>query len=190
MKENPETLLPVRLVSRRDVLLAAGGASVFFLWPAELRAAGADAIRPFLGSFRHAGGDQERAARDQAVERVVAELNFLVRSIARSRLLGATPIPPTVRIATDGSSLTVANDGRIYTAPLDGRSVKATGVTGDPVELRYRIAEGKIVQTCDGDGGGRSNTFELAGERLVMHVRIYSPRLPKDVQFKLTFART
>lgn len=189
MKERPESLLAARLISRRDVLLTAGGATLCFLWPRGLLAAGTDAIKPFLGSYRHAGGDQERAARDRAVEDAVAELNFLVRPIARSRLTSATPISPTLRIAADDSSLTVASDSRLYTAPLDGRSARTKGITGDPVELRYRITEGRLVQTLDGDGGGRANTFVLAGERLVMDVRIYSPRLPKDVHYKLTFAR-
>jgi hypothetical protein len=189
MKEKSEPLLPARLASRRGFLLAAGGASLWFLWPRELRAGGADAARPFLGSYRYAGDTRERAAREQAVEDAVAELNFLVRSLARSRLKSATPISATLRIAADTSSLTVANDNRLYTAPLDGRSVKSTGITGDPIELRYRISEGRIVQTFDGDGGGRANTFVLAGEQLVMQVRIYSHRLPKDVRYKLTFAR-
>ena len=176
-------------VSRREILLATGAASLALLFPRELLAGPNDAVGPFLGSFRHAGGDKERELRDKAIDDVVGEMNFLVRSIARDRLKTSTAIAAAVKLSSDASSLTVALDSRIYTAPLNGRSVKVTGITGDKLDLSYRVTDGRIEQSFRGDERGRVNTYSLDGEKLVMQVRIYSSQLPKDLKYKLTYKR-
>lgn len=178
-----------RLISRREILLATGVASIAAVFPRELMAAPSDAVSAFLGSFSHAGGDKERELRDKAIEDVVGEMNFLIRGTARSRLKSSNAIAAAVKIASDASSLTISLDGRVYTAPLDGRSVKVTGITGDELDLSYRVTNGRIEQSFKGDERGRVNTYSLDGDRVVMQVRIYASQLPKDLKYKLTYKR-
>ncbi|NUQ77964.1 MAG: hypothetical protein HUU21_30895 [Polyangiaceae bacterium] len=178
-----------RLVSRREILLAAGVASIATVFPRELLAAPSDTLSPFLGSFRHAGGDKEREARDKAIDAVVDEMNIFVRGIARDKLKSSNAIPAALKISADASALTIALDNRVYTAPLDGRSVKVTGITGDKLDLRYRVTEGRIEQNFKGDERGRVNTYSIEGDKVVMQVRIYASQLPKDVKYKLTYKR-
>ena len=58
----------------------------------------------FVGSYAFAGGERERAALDAAIDEVVAEMNFLVRDVARSKLRESNPIPDNVTIELDGSA--------------------------------------------------------------------------------------
>jgi hypothetical protein len=37
---------------------------------------------------------------------------------------------------------------------------------------------------------GRVNTFEIVGNRLIMHVRVSATLLPNDITYDLTFERT
>jgi hypothetical protein len=187
MKKN-RTSGEVATLSRRGVLIATGAASLSTLLPRELLAADG-AEKPFVGTYKHAGGDKEREARDQAIEDVVSGMNIVSRTIARDRLKSANVIAAAITIASDGTSLTISLDSRTYTAPLSGSSVKVTGITGDKLDLSYAVSTGKIDQKFSGDGKGRVNSFTKSGEQLVMNVRVYSNQLPKDLKYKLTYKK-
>lgn len=175
-------------VPRRAVLAATGAASLAALLPGEaLAAEGGE--KAFLGGYKHGGGDKEREARDAAIDDVVSGMNIVSRTIARERLRSANAIPAKITFASDGTSLTVSLDGRVYTAPLAGTSVKVTGITGDKLDLSYAISSGKIEQRFSGDGKGRVNTFTKSGDQLVMSVRVYATQLPKDLRYKLTYKK-
>ena len=81
--------------------------------------AGAEAVKPYLGSFHWVGGDKEREARDKAIDDVVSGMNLLARDVARSKLKSANPIPKRLILTADARSLTVDNGLRAYTGPLD-----------------------------------------------------------------------
>ena len=166
----------------------AGTASIWVLVPRGLEAAEA-AEKAFLGTYDHSGGDKEREARDKAIDDVVSGMNIVSRTIARERLISANVIAATVKISSDTTSLTIALDSRVYTAPLSGTSVKVTGITGDKLDLSYVISEGKIEQRFTGDGRGRTNTFTKSGDQLTMSVRVYATQLPKDLRYKLTYKK-
>jgi hypothetical protein len=159
-----------------------------WLWPAL--AVAKDELAALLGKYRHSGGDKEHKARDAAIDAVVAEMNVLVRAIARGRLKATNPIAPSVSLSSDGDAITVVLGTRSYRAPRDGRAVKVKGISGDEVELRYRVTKDRLEQRFAGEDGGRVNTFALDGDALVMRVRVFSPKLPKDLSYKLTYARS
>ena len=149
-----------------------------------------DAADRFVGSYRFAGGDKERAARDAAIDAVVEEMNFLVRGIARKRLKESNPIAARVSISQKDGKLTIRFDDRTYTAPINGGSVDVVGITGAEMKLRHRVSNGRIEQIFEGEDGGRTNQLELDGDgRLTIRVRVFSERLPKDLRYKLTYAR-
>jgi hypothetical protein len=174
---------------RRSVLRATAWLS---LWLVTRDATARDkgTIAPFLGSFRHAGGDAEREARDAAIDDVVSGMSFLVRGIARARLRAANAIAGAVRIAAEGDrALTVGFDARSYTAPLDGTAVHVVGITGDELDLRLAFPAGRIEQRFDADGKGRINTFVVSDRTLTIAVRVHSTQLPKELRYTLTYTR-
>lgn len=175
-------------LSRRRILAATGAASLSALVPGEALAADG-AEKAFLGSYKHSGGDKERELRDKAIEDVVSGMNILSRTIAREKLKSANAIAAAVSFASDGTSLTVTLDTRVYTAPLSGGSVKVTGITGDKLDLSYAISTGKIDQRFSAEGRGRVNGFTRSGDQLVMNVRVHATQLPKDLRYKLTYKK-
>ena len=149
-----------------------------------------EAADRFVGSYRFAGGDRERAARDAAIDGVVEEMNFLVRGVARKRLKESNRIAERVSISRKESQLTIRFDDRAYTAPINGGAVAVVGITGAELKLRHRVSNGRIEQIFEGEDGGRTNQLELDGEgRLTIRVRVFSDKLPKDLRYKLTYAR-
>jgi hypothetical protein len=177
-------------IARRRFLRTLGAcAAAAILLPKEVFASAADTVKAFLGSFNHAGGDKERAARDKAIEDVVDDMSIFARGIARDKLKEANPIASTLKFAESGGSLTVTLGKRTYTAPLDGRSVKVKAINGDDMDMKYKVGENRIEQIFSGDEKGRINTFKLDGDTVTMHVRIHAEALPKDLVYKLTYAR-
>jgi hypothetical protein len=158
--------------------------------PVTAAANDVETVDRFAGRYRHAGGERERKARDDAIDDVVDDMNFIVRGIARSRLREANPIAKSLGIAKKGKMLTITFDKRHYTGPIDGRTVKVVGVTGDEVSMRFQISNGRIRQIFQGDDGGRVNDFSLDGEgRVALSVRVHSDKLPKDLRYQLTYAK-
>lgn len=143
----------------------------------------------FVGDHPFTGGDKERKARDAAIDDVVGDMNVLVRGIARDRLKEANVIAERVVVARDGDRLTISLDGRRYTAAIGGPAVKAKSVTGDEVSLRYAVRGDRIEQIFVGDQGGRTNTFRLTDDKMVVHVRVHSEKLPKDLVYTLSYGR-
>jgi len=117
-------------------------------------------------------------------------MSFLVRGIARKRLREANRIRERVAISRQGDKLTVRLDGETFNAPINGPAVDVVARDGMELKLRYRIAKGRIEQTLQAEEGGRTNHFEVDGKgRLTVRVRIFSEKLPKDVRYRLTYAR-
>lgn len=141
----------------------------------------------FVGEHRHSGGDAERKARDAAIDDVVREMNAIARGIARSRLEESNAIAARIAIARDGDALVFTHDGRRYRAAIDGAPITVESVTGDEVSLRYVVRDGAIEQVFVGEEGGRTNTYRLRDDAVVMHVRVHSEKLPKDLVYTLTY---
>ncbi|MBK8257695.1 MAG: hypothetical protein IPK82_34130 [Polyangiaceae bacterium] len=173
--------------TRRAWLLGSGAVSAWILFPELVLAAGEE--KPFVGTYKHSGGDKEREARDTAIDDVVSSMNIVSRTIAREKLKSANVIAAVVVFASDDTSLTVSLDQRVYTAPLSGSSVKVTGITGDKLDLSYAVTSGKIEQRFSAQGKGRTNTFTKSGDVLTMNVRVFSDQLPKELKYKLTYKK-
>jgi hypothetical protein len=148
-----------------------------------------DGLKEFPGRYAFSGGEAERQALRDAVDAVVAEMNPLVRSIARNRLLENNKIAREVGIAADGSKVTIAFDDRSYTAVLGAAAVEVTGVSGDKLRLTHRMQGKRLMQTFDGDKGSRRNVISVRGSQLRVQVTVQSESLPDDLGYQLTFTR-
>ena len=146
-------------------------------------------IDAFLGSFRHAGGQKEREARDKAIEDVVADMSFIARGIARDKLKQSNPIAKKLAFVSDRKDLTVTMDTRSYTGPLDGSPVKVKTILGDEMDMRLKCRSGALDQSFSAEDKSRLNAFRFDGDKLVLSVRVHASALPKDLVYKLTYER-
>lgn len=147
----------------------------------------ADALEPYLGKYRFAGGEAERQSVIDAIDDVVDDMNVLVRSIARGRLQDSNKIPERVSIAKKGDKMVISFDDRHYEARLDGRPVEVIGITGDPLRHRVQIESSSLHESFRGEKGNRDNTFDRSGDTLRIDVLIRSEKLPKPLRYRLTY---
>lgn len=144
---------------------------------------------PFVGTYSFVGGDAEKDARNKAIEDGVKPLSPpLVRGVARSRLYAANEVPKQMVFLGYGKWFETRVDGYRYASYLDGSPYKVETSTGDVMDLRFKFGP-TMEQAFTDEAKGRVNTFELSGNRLIMHVRVSASLLPKDITYDLTFER-
>lgn len=149
-----------------------------------------DAIRPLTGEHHHTGAPEEERRWRQRIDGVVDGMSFFARPLARKRLLRSNPIPAEVSIACADRAVIVSFDGRRYRAPLDGTEVPVMGVLGSTLRLSGQVREGALSLRFRGEDGGKQ--IELAqGHQgdMRMHTRIHSRKLPRDIDYTLTYTR-
>lgn len=144
----------------------------------------------FGGALTFDGGDGERSQVATRVDRATEDMNIIARGIARRRLKESNRAPETIELRREGDRLTVVIDGRRYEGFLDAAPITVKGITGDEVAMTFRISGDQLVQTFRGEDGGRENAFSLVdATTVVMDVRVFSPRLPADIVYALTYRR-
>jgi hypothetical protein len=175
-------------LNRRQLLVGVAGVLLTSL-PRSANAA-EDLLKPYLGPFRHSGGDKDLKARDRAIEGVVSEMSFLVRKMARDRLTAANAIAQAIIFSRTATSLTIAMDARVFTGPLDGSKTKVTSSGDTEIDMSYVLSKDSLTQNFERDGRGRINTFTLDGDKsLRLDVRVFADELPKDLVYKLSYVR-
>jgi hypothetical protein len=147
------------------------------------------AAERFAGSFTFVGGAAEREARDAAIEDVVDDMSVFAQPIARSKLRDGNKIAERLDIAVQGDAIWVAFDGRPFLAALDGSTKRVVGILGDELDYHVEIGGTHLRQVFAGDRGGRSNAMRRSsGGKLAVDVKVTSGRLPKPLQYRLTYA--
>lgn len=156
-------------------------------------ASSAPALESFQGTFVLAGDARELRAMDQAIDRVVDQLNIFIREIARGEI--HRRIVPEQRVVlrvadTQSIALTIDQWGPIA-ATLGAPARRVRGSSGEDVSLTVRYRDGRLIQHAAAASGARTNTFALSPDeqRLHMHVRITSGQLPADIRYTLTYRR-
>lgn len=146
----------------------------------------------FEGEYRYIGGEQQRRALHEAIDDVVDEMSVFVRGIARDRLVEGNPVPPSIVLQKDaGNEMLVSLAGYRYRAPIGGDPVPATGLDGDPVRYKLDVQPGpeKLEQHFIAAEGMRLDTFERTDGGVVVQVRVSSEKLPKPLEYRLTYRR-
>jgi len=129
----------------------------------------------------------------KAVDAVVDQLSFLVRSTARQRLMAANPLLSRVVISFAGKNVTIrAGDGAAITTPTDGTPVDWTQEDGDEAKVSTVWAGAKLVRSVVGRNGTRTNTYGLdpTGKTLTLEVVLQSSQLPSAVDYRLVFRKS
>jgi len=146
-------------------------------------------IKAFIGTYKHTGGMPEQRALWGKIESMANSFNFFARGIVKDKLAASNQIAKEIRIEADSETLVIYFDKGNQTAPLDGSSVKFKAVNGENMDMSFKVERGKIEQTFVGNAKGRVNTYELQGDKLVLHVSIKAAQLPKELAYDLTYER-
>jgi len=145
----------------------------------------------FAGTWQHIGGESEQNGLLKAIEGSIADLNFLLRPLARNRLVKTSRIPSQVVIETEERQVSV-RQGRdpMLTSPL-GAVIPVTSVEGDRIELSFRMRDGALVQRVANPDGARQTVYRLdpKGNRLFAEITTSSRYFSKALVYQLTFER-
>ena len=145
----------------------------------------------YAGTFAYVGSSSERAAVEEAVD--AATSGMLGMNIARHELMKRSEIRPTYTISFDDKG-NVSVETLGYppeVSPLDGTEVKLTDKYGDVVQNSQRFVDGALLQQGRTNDGNGSTQFKLQPDGKTMRVTRVSksPKLPKPVEFRLTYVR-
>jgi hypothetical protein len=141
-------------------------------------------------SFRYVGGAKQKQQRDAAIEKVVEQLNFIIRGIARRRLKDSNTIIPILNFSL-GPEKTVTTyvNGSEIRAPADGSTIPWVDQYGETIRVSHTIVGDELIQRMRGAHGNRDNTYRFSadGEHMRMSVKVWSALLPEPVRYSLSY---
>lgn len=135
---------------------------------------------------------ERSASVEQAVEKTVAEVNFVLRPIARSRLNKTNQPYQNITLGITAGKASITTDKRApIVAPTDGKPIKWRREDGEVMDLSMQWQGKGLQETIAADDGKRVNLFELSpdGNELRMLVTVSSKRLPKPLVYTLVYQR-
>jgi len=141
------------------------------------------------GAYRHL---PERSPNiDIAIEKAVAEMSFIKRPIARSRLKKTNAVYRTVEISRTDDQVIVALNGTPITMPAGGHPVKWKRDDGEVFDVSVAWRNSAVDQTFKAPDGTRVNTFRLnADGTMSMDVTITSEQLPQPIKYSISYQRS
>lgn len=146
----------------------------------------------FVGTYAFAGGQRDRNALSEEIDRVVDQMNVFMRTFARSSIHAEVFEERRIVIAADERSVTLTFDGwgpqRI---PLGGRVAEGAGPDGSHTRFTARLQNDRLTTRFRTDRGYRDSWFSLAadGRHMYLQVRIVAPQLPDSIRYSLTYRR-
>ena len=145
----------------------------------------------YAGTYMYVGGDAERASVQEAVDNATS--GMIGMNIARHELMKRSEVRPTYSISFDGKGeVSVETPGYPpESSALNGTEVKLTDKYGDVVENSQRFVEGALLQQGRTNDGSGSTQFKLQSDGNTLRVTRVSksPKLPRPVEFTLTYVR-
>jgi len=128
----------------------------------------------------------------EAIDDAVEPLNFVVRSVARTRLQKTNQPGATLAIAlTDGNTSIDYGNKKTVVTPSDGKPVPWGQKESEPAEVSTRLTGSALVQTFKANDGQKTNRFLLSpdGKELVLETQVASPRLSKPLSYRTVYRR-
>jgi hypothetical protein len=127
-----------------------------------------------------------------AINATVADMNFIKRPIARSRLTKLNQAYKKLTITLSDKEVLVKFDERepIHMPP-GGQAAPWTREDGEKFMVAAQVSKDQLIQTFKNDEGERTNLFKLSpdGRSLTMSATIRSPQLPKPLTYTVSFGR-
>src|SRR6218665_1722622 len=118
---------------------------------------------------------ERSASVEQAVEKTVAEVSFVLRPIARSRLNKTNRPYQNITLSTSGGKASITTDKRAaIVAPVDGKPIQWKREDGEVMDVSLQWQGRALQETIAADDGRRVNLFELSpdGNELRMLVTV------------------
>jgi hypothetical protein len=168
--------------------------AVLLIFPATTDA-DEERLRSFVGTWAYSGGSAQIDALRRAVEAATAKMNFLIRGLARSRLVDRQTPQGTIQFELAGSELRTVVEG-LYdgTGPFDGTEFTVVNQSGDEVRVTQRIEQGSLfmrIRFAAEGTGQREVWYTLAegGATLTQSSRLEVDRLPEPLVLEFSYAR-
>jgi hypothetical protein len=135
--------------------------------------------------------EQSDAGVQKAIEAAIADMNFITRPVARSRLKKTNTLARRITITQQAETITVRFDERKPAAmPADGSVTQWTGEDGEQFDVFAHVENSRLVQTFKAEDGQRVNSFTAEdAQRLTLQVQVTSPRLPKPLTYTVRYKR-
>jgi len=126
-----------------------------------------------------------------AVASAVAEMNFIIRPIARRRLEQTNRPAQKVRISLSASIHEIQFDARSpIRTPADGRAIPWTREDGERFMVRTTMGASDLVQRFEAADGVKTIRYALTRDHLRLQVTAESPKLPRPLRYTLLYRRT
>lgn len=139
--------------------------------------------------------DGKAAARkkiNRSIDTVVDDMLFIKRPWAEDKLQAKTVPCATLDISFPGDDIAVKCDGRpVYKSPQSDEKARYKSAEGAVYALRQHVDGRTLTQTFVSDDGTRTNKLTLtpSGKTLLMSVTLESGRLPRPLQYSLTYEK-
>ena len=127
-----------------------------------------------------------------AINRTVADMNFITRPIARGRLVKLNPAYKKVAISISDREVVVQLEDRApIHMPPGGKGAPWTREDGDKFTVAAQVSPDQLVQTFKNDEGERTNVFKLSpdGRTLTLQATVKSGKLPRPLTYAIQFGR-
>jgi hypothetical protein len=127
---------------------------------------------------------------NEAVDKAVSHLNFLVRGIARNRLRGANKPIEQIVVDYPGDDVHIllrADEPPVIT-PRSGDVVPYTRADGEVVRVNTDLTPGVITQYFDSDDGQKQHVYRLREDgSMAFEVTVFSDRLREPFTYVWVF---
>ena len=179
---SPRRLLAAALLASASLLPGA--------FTSRAQETAAVAPRKLEGSFSYvaAGSDSIQ----KSIEDTVADMNFIVAPIARSRLTKTNPIYKKITFEYSGNQVAIVTGSRApVKTSLNGSSIKWTREDGEVFDYSTTLNGDTIRQKFVAKDGQRVNEFTPSadGQGLTMKVIVTSPRLKAPLTYRLAYRK-
>lgn len=182
--------MPLTMTRSSFLRSALCGMAVAVVRPPSARAA--TTAWGLSGRYRYTGGLFQREQLDLAIEDVVSEMNFIIRPIARSRLSDALYPAGDLDFSFDDTHVRFHNPATPpLRTPVNGAPTTWVNQEGARVKVSASFEGNTLRIYFRGDGGNSvyRYRFDPETERLHVRARITHERLPKPINFGLSYRR-
>ena len=150
----------------------------------------AEAPQDLSGTYTYVVGQNPGIAK--AIESIIANMSFLSRPIARSRLTQTNEPPQSVQMRITSKDVSIVHGQKsLPKVPLNNLPVEWIKPDGESMQVSVRFQGGKLIQTFQGKEGRRIDTYTFGtdGKSLSMDVEVSSSRLPQALRYQLLYRR-
>ena len=179
----PHRLFAVALLALTGSALGGGA-------PTARAQEAATAERKLQGTFNYSAANSDDI--DKSIDKAVADMNFIVAPIARSRLTKTNTIYRKVSIEFSGNQVSIVTGNRAaIRTSLTGTPIKWTREDGEVLDYSTTLNGDTIRQKFVAKDGQRVNEYTPGadGQTLTMKVTISSPKLNEPLTYRLIYRR-